>query len=65
MPTTANTGPTHNIQLPSTVSKSNMKTGRCLVLVLYIVRQKTALFYFCNNFDKSLYIVIIIGTHIP
>ena len=27
--------------------------------------QKTAPFYFCNNFVKSLSIRIVIGTHIP
>jgi len=29
------------------------------------VRQKTAPFYFRNNFVKSFFIRIIIGTHIP
>ena len=34
------------------------------VLGTYHVRQKTALFYFCNVFIKSLYILIIFGVRI-
>jgi len=30
----------------------------------YTMRQKTAPFYFCNNFVKSFFIRIIIGIHI-
>jgi len=29
------------------------------------VSKKTAPFYFCNNFVKPSYILIIFGTHIP
>jgi len=33
--------------------------------IIYSVGQKTAPFYFCNNFVKSFCIRIIIGTHVP
>ena len=31
----------------------------------YTVRQKTALYYFCNNFAKPPYIKIVFGSPIP
>jgi len=33
------------------------------ILAIYHVRQKTALFYFCNGFVKTLSITTTFGTH--
>jgi len=41
------------------------KTEGFLHLLFVHCEPKTALFYFCNNFVKSLYIGVIISVHIP
>jgi len=44
-----------------------MKFQPCgrIEMCIYTMKQKTAPFYFCDNFGQSFYIGIIIGIHIP
>ena len=57
--------PTANVSLGTNEHAVCYRNCLGLLTIYYTVKQKkTAPFYFCNNFVKSFFTRIIIGTHI-